>query len=157
MKKIYLAISREIDGKRYAFFESVKIETNLKNIIGDKVMETYNYKEAVENDIKEYIENWVDLSKWVDDLEGLREKLYEDLWIEDSVTGNLSGSYTFSHYEAEENLCHNWELLEEALEEFECDVNPVEKGPEWCDVTIRCYLLREMLDIVLQDLEGNEI
>ena len=34
----------------------------------------------------------------------LEDKLNEQLWIDDSVTGNASGSYTFSIYEAEEYI-----------------------------------------------------
>jgi hypothetical protein len=45
-------------------------------------------------------------------------------------------------------------LLRDALYEFGCDdVNPIDKGEEWCDVTIRCYLLGECLAEVLDDLE----
>lgn len=30
--------------------------------------------------------------------------VYDELWIDDSVTGNGSGSYTFNSYKAEENV-----------------------------------------------------
>ena len=84
------------------------------------------------------------------------EKLYDELWIDDSVTGNASGSYTFSTYEAEENLCHNLDLLVEALEEFgESESDALSRGAEYCDVTIRCYLLGEAIDVVLDELEGE--
>ena len=113
----------------------------------------YNYLEEIKDDIREWIEENIDLSEWEDRQEDLEEKLNEDLWIEDSVTGNASGSYTFNTYKAEENLRHNWDLLEDALEEFgQEDVNPIEKGAEWCDVTIRCYLLRQAVTEVLDDL-----
>lgn len=51
----------------------------------------YNYLEAVKEDVKEYIEENIDLSEF-GDIEELKEKLNEDLWINDSVTGNASGS-----------------------------------------------------------------
>lgn len=115
-------------------------------------MRTYNYREAMADDIREYIHENIDLAEWVGSREGLEEKLNDELWIYDGVTGNASGSYTCNTYRAEEYLCHNWDLLAEALTEFGCDgINPIEKGAEWCDVTIRCYLLGQVLAEVLDE------
>ena len=75
----------------------------------------YDYREAVKEDVLEYIRNEINLEDF-DTLEELEEHLNETLWTEDSVTGNASGSYTFSTYEAEENVCHNLDLLGEALD-----------------------------------------
>ena len=113
----------------------------------------YNYLEAVTDDVREYIENEIDLADWKGDRDGLEEKLNDDLWTVDSVTGNGSGSYTFNTWQAEENLAHNWDVLEEALAEFGYDENPIEKGAEWCDVTIRCYLLGQAIAAALDELE----
>lgn len=44
-------------------------------------------------------------------------------------------------------------MLTEAVKEFGCDENVLEKGAEWCDVTIRCYLLGQAIAEVLDDLE----
>lgn len=74
----------------------------------------------------------------------------------DGVTGNASGSYTFNLWEAEENLCHNWELLCESLTEFGYDMSYLENGPEACDVTIRCYLLGQAISEVLDEMETEE-
>ena len=112
----------------------------------------YNYMEAMTEDIREYIKNEVTLSDY-SDRDELEEHLNETLGIEDSVTGNASGSYTFSTYQAEEYICHNLDLLTEAVKEFGCDENVLEKGAEWCDVTIRCYLLGQAIAEVLDDLE----
>lgn len=113
-------------------------------------MRTYNYREAMADDIREYIHDEIDLSEWVGNREGLEEKLNDELWVYDGVTDNASGSYTFNTWKAEEYLCHNWDLLAEALAEFGCeDANPIEKGAEWCDVTICCYLLGQVLAEVL--------
>lgn len=113
----------------------------------------YNYLEAVAEDVREYINNEIDLNEWRGDRDGLEEKLNDDLWTVDSVTGNASGSYTFSTWQAEEYLAHNWDVLEEALAEFGNTENPIEQGAEWCDVTIRCYLLGQAIAEVLDDLE----
>lgn len=114
----------------------------------------YDYREAVKNDVLDYIRNEIDFSEF-DTLEELEEKLNDDLWMVDSVTGNGSGSYTFSRYEAEENICHNLDLLGEALEEFggSCDI--LKDGAEAADVTIRCYLLAGAIAEALEELEDE--
>lgn len=106
----------------------------------------YNYLKNLKEDIKNYIE---ENEKELD-----FETLYDELFIEDSVTGNASGSYTFNTYQAEENLCHNMDLLQEACEEFCCE--PKLDNAEWCDVTIRCYLLGQALQEVIEELEEEE-
>ena len=115
--------------------------------------ERYNYLEAVTEDVREYIRHEIDLSEWKGNRDGLEEHLNDVLWTEDSVTGNASGSYTFNTYAAEENLAHNWDVLAEALAEFVCDENPINKGAEWCDVIIRCYLLNQAIAEALDELE----
>lgn len=107
----------------------------------------YNYLENIKEDIKEYLKNTDERDFDV---------LYDDMFIDDSITGNASGSYTFSTYEAEENICHNMDLLAEAMEEFGNSPADIQKGAEWCDVTIRCYLLGQALQEVLEELEEEE-
>ena len=114
--------------------------------------EKYNYMEAMKDDIKEYINNEVNLKDFTDRDE-LEEKLNEDLLVEDSVTGNASGSYYCNSWKAEEALAHNWDLLAEAMKEFGCEVDLLEKGAEWADVTIRCYLLGQAIGEVLDEME----
>lgn len=118
-------------------------------------MERYDYKEAIKSDVLNYIKNEINFNDF-DDLEELEEHLNETLFAEDSVTGNASGSYTFSTYEAEENICHNLDLLGEALEEFGCEPDYIaKKGAEACDVTIRCYLLSECIAEALTEIEDD--
>jgi len=118
-------------------------------------MSKYNYYEAVSNDIRDYI-NENDIRVTSDNKENLYQQLYDDLFVSDSVTGNASGSCTFSTYQAEENLCHNLDLLAEACKEFGGDINLLSNGAEACDVTIRCYLLSQCLTDVLDELEQDE-
>lgn len=117
----------------------------------------YNYLEAVKNDIMEYLENdapEIDKDDLFYNRSELEEKLHDELWINDCVTGNASGSYTFNAWKAEENLCHNFDLLEEACDAFGCDFGETFKnGAEHCDVTIRCYLLGFAISEVLDELE----
>lgn len=108
----------------------------------------YDYIREMKEDIKEYLKETNERDFDV---------LYDNMFIDDSITGNASGSYTFNTYEAEENICHNQDLLKEAFEEFGVDYNEaLEKGAEYCDVTIRCYLLGQVLTQVLDELESEE-
>ena len=113
----------------------------------------YDYREEVKNDVLDYIKNEVDFNDF-EDLEELGEFLNDELFTNDSVTGNASGSYTFSTYDAEENICHNLELLGEALEAFGSSPAYLkEKGAEGADVIIRCYLLDECIAEALEEIK----
>ena len=125
-------------------------------------MEKYNYREAVCEDIRDWL-RWHDEFKadhadehgvWVrdDNRDEIAGELNDLLWVEDSVTGNGSGSYTFNRWTAEENLCHNWDLLCDAWEEFGDVPNLRTLGAEGADVVIRCYLLSECIETVLDEL-----
>lgn len=118
------------------------------------------YKEQVMDDIRTYIENEIDLSDWTDDRDGLEEQLNDDLFIEDSVTGNASGSYTFCRNTAKEYVSDNLDLLAEACEEFGEDKSIIgekflDGDYEWMDVTIRCYLLGQCISNVLDEMEAD--
>lgn len=106
----------------------------------------YNYKENIKNDIIDYIKENFDSYDEIN-----QDELYDDLFIADSVTGNASGSYYCNAYKAEEALAHNLDLLKEACEEFCCV--PDLENPEACDVTIRCYLIGQVLSDVLKELD----
>lgn len=113
-------------------------------------MKKYNYLENLKEDIKTYIKE--------NDITNLDEdSLYDDMFINDSITGNGSGSYYCNRYQAEEALSHNLDLLKEACEEF--GSTPELDNPEACDVTIRCYLLGQALQEVIEEMEdkNNEI
>lgn len=120
----------------------------------------YDYRETVKNDVIEqvkdgYKENSLRIYK-EEGREALEEYLNDELWVDDQVTGNASGSYTFNTWEAEENLCHNMSLLEEACDEFGQDVGEaVKRGAEYCDVTIRCYLLGGAISEAIDELEAE--
>lgn len=114
-------------------------------------MEKYDYLSAVESDVREYIENNVNFHDY-SDLAEMKEDLNEKLFVEDSVTGNASGSYTFNTWKAEEYLCHNLDLLAEANEEFGGSSDILSDGAEMCDVTIRCYLLGQAIENVAPDM-----
>ena len=111
-------------------------------------MEKYDYYEAVKEDVKEALK---------DTDERDYDTLYDELLINDSVTGNASGSYYCNSWNAEEAICHNLDLLKEALWElgYENDYL-LENGAEAADVVVRCYLLSYCLGEVLEELEDEE-
>lgn len=122
-------------------------------------MKTYSYPENVKNDIKEYINDELDTGTFgllVQGDEDTIEDIRDTLFNEDSVTGNMSGSYTMNTRKAEENLVGNWDLLEEAINEFDLHVNPIKKGGEWCDSLIRCYLVDWCFSEALKEITKQE-
>lgn len=122
-------------------------------------MTKYNYMEAVKEDVKNYIDCEIDFTDF-DSLEELEEKLNDELWTADSVTGNASGSYTFNREQAKEYVLDNTDLLNEMCSEFGTDAETIgqkflDDAWEWMDVSIRCYLLGAAISEVLDDLEED--
>ena len=116
-------------------------------------MEKYNYQECVCEDIREYLKNH-GIIVTTANREELEDNLRDDLMQEDSVTGNASGSYTCNYWRAEENICHNLDLLQDAADEYGCDLGEwIKGGAETCDVVIRCYLVPSCLSDVLDEVE----
>lgn len=117
-------------------------------------MERYNYRKEMLNDINDYIECEGEylINKIKEEEAEPLEFLNDYFWTCDSITGNASGSYWCNTWKAEEAICHNLDLLSEAMHEFCCDTSELEKGAEWADLTIRCWLLCS----VLYDWEESE-
>ena len=132
------------------------LKNNNKGVID---LKTYSYPENVKNDIKEYINDELDTGTFgllVQGDEDTIEDIRDTLFNEDSVTGNMSGSYTMNTRKAEENLIGNWGLLEEAINEFDLHVNPIKKGAEWCDSLIRCYLVDWCFTEAIKEITKQE-
>lgn len=115
------------------------------------------YRDQVKSDIKDYLTQedlWPTAESDTSEYEEQRDAAYDRCYMADSITGNASGSYTFNTWQAEENVCHLlwdedlWLLLNGSME-----VNPADmaKGPEYIDVSIRCALVSECLDAVLEE------
>lgn len=120
----------------------------------------YDYREAMTEDVKQWITDEVDLEDWTEDREGLEQQLNDDLWTVDSVTGNGSGSYTFNRVQALLYVLDNMDLLNEAFDEFATDKETIgdkflSEDWEYFDVTIRCYLLGSVISDVLDEMEEN--
>lgn len=115
------------------------------------MFEAYDYEKEVREDIINYLDE--DDYRNYTSAEDAFAAIYDDFMNSDSVTGKASGSYWFSSWKAEEALAHNWDLLVEAADEFGSDlVDLVRRGPETCDVVIRCYLLPNILMDVLSHM-----
>ena len=107
----------------------------------------YNYFEELKHDIRTWIADNKDyiLKQEFEDFQALEEWLNDTLWLEDSVTGNASGSYTFNTSKAKEYVLDN---IMDALDTYTeyCSPGSLEedmRNNDWekIDVSIRCYLL----------------
>lgn len=126
---------------------------------------TYNYLEAVIADVKEWIEDNMDLEHDIitgqfEDRDEIEEYLNDTLFIDDSVTGNASGSYTFNREEAKNYVLADIDTVREALQEFGTDAGTIaekflDEDWEYFDVTARCYILGQAVAEVLDELEED--
>lgn len=112
-------------------------------------MKKYDYFEALRTDIEIYISNeCINIHKYGDDIDEAFDKLNDELWEQDSVTGN-GGMYYDTETNCEEYLCHNLDLLFAAIEDFDFDISykNIHQPYLACtlDSLIRCYLLNQVL------------
>lgn len=119
----------------------------------------YNYLEAIKEDVMEYIKNKVNYSDY-ETIEDLEQFLNDELFTEDSVTGNASGSYTFCRSTAKDYVTGNMDECVEALKEFCVSSEEIAEkflceDWEYFDVTIRCYLLGQAISEVLEEIEQD--
>ena len=124
-------------------------------------MDKYNYEEAVKQAFKDYVLERADLDNWTaEDVAERFDKLYDDAFVSDTVTGNGSGSYTFNTWTAEECLCHNWDLMEEMVDELGLPSKNRLFSAETWDVCLRCYILGrvagDVVAEVVKEMEGKE-
>lgn len=122
---------------------------------------TSRYLEEVTEDVKNYIENEINLDDYRDEdgdinRDELEEYLNDTLWIEDSVTGNASGSYTFNRARAKEKVFADLDSVKEAFEEFGEKERFADLffNEEWetIDVITRCALLGQAIGEALDDM-----
>lgn len=124
---------------------------------------TYNYLEAVKADVIEAIKYGYtaeEIKAGFDDHDEFEEKLNDDLWTADSVTGNGSGSYTFDRCAARDYVLGDMDTVVEALQEFCVEASTIgekflAEDWEYLDVTARCYVLRQAIAAALDELEAE--
>ena len=117
----------------------------------------YDYKEAMCSDIRDWLEENPSYPEQIKETtpsvpRKLLDDMYEYMVMDDSITGNASGSYYCNAWKAEEALSHNFDLLREALSEMEIDF--CSKSVEELDVAVRCYIFDECLGRVLNEDYG---
>ena len=119
---------------------------------------TYDYLDAIKADIRDWMNDNNDVVDYVGLTKSeLYDKLNDDLWIADGVTGNGSGSYTFNCSEAKEYVQDDgdnyirdmvkegWLTSDKLVEYY------LNEDYESIDVCIRCYLLGQAIDAVLNE------
>lgn len=115
----------------------------------------YDYYEAVKEDVLNYIKEEVDMNGM--DLNELKERLYEDLINEDSITGNASGSYTFCQSKAQKYVEENKDLVREACDDYgnhKWVANLwLTDDYELIDSFLRCYVLGNAIEMAVEELE----
>lgn len=124
-----------------------------------KEMDDYDYRSEVYNDVINWLknENTHLFPQDYDDAANFADAINEELWADDSVTGNGSGSYWFNAWKAASALAHNYDLLDEAMEDFGSDKDiDCFDTYEAHDVTIRCYLLHGAIDDALDNMYDEE-
>lgn len=119
-----------------------------------------NYLESVKSDVMEAIKyDYSDISyeDIIYNRDEVYERLYDNLWIDDSVTGNGSGSYFFNSYKAREAVLSDMDTVSEAIREFCVEASEIgdrflNEDWEYLDVTARCYVLGQALDEAIDEL-----
>ena len=124
----------------------------------------YNYLDSMKEDILTAIRDTYTAEEIVEkmkDRDAFEQELNDDLWVDDNVTGNGSGSYTFNRYTAKEYVNSNMLLCCEALREFCVEAETIaekflSEDWEYFDVTIRCYLLGSAICEALDQIENEK-
>lgn len=122
-------------------------------------MKSYSYLEAVTADVIDFIRDEVNAADY-ENREALAEFLNDELFCCDSVTGNASGSYTFSRHKAKEFIFADPDTVSEALKEFCVEAATISEkflnqDWEYFDVTARCYALGQAIEAALDSIENE--
>lgn len=112
-----------------------------------------DYKQAVKDDAIEAVNNGD--YDYCEDFDAA----FDDMWCDDSITGNGSGSYTFSTAKAKENtssLIWDDEFTDECAGMCIDLAEMLKKGPEALDVTARCLALSYVRDDIEEAYEEHK-
>ena len=104
-------------------------------------MTIQDYKDEILNDV---LQQAKENKGYYDSLDTFRDACF----LSDSITGNSSGSYTFNSQQAKENIEDLLfsDELESMFNKYGYESIPYDKGPEYIDVSIRCFLLDEVIN-----------
>lgn len=123
---------------------------------GHEESEVYDYKRSVYCGLVYFLNDMTE--KQIEDFANMDNEervnfLYDEAFISDTVTGNASGSFFCNSWKAESAICHNWDLIEETQDEFgELEFS---RGAEYIDVSIRCYMLSQVISDVVEAIEDR--
>ena len=122
-------------------------------------MKNYNYRESIKADVL----NWMEEHR--EELEGMdradiEEFITDSCWVADEVTGNASGSYTFSRVQARDYFFSDLDsddYISQMVQEgflSEAEVGECITSSNWekLDVCIRCYLLGEAVSEAMESI-----
>lgn len=118
-----------------------------------------NYTEEVKSRVLEWIrDNYEnkDISERLRDREEWEQELNDDLFDEDSITGNASGSFFRNTWKARDMWleCDETEA-QNMIDDFGVDMNEHWCDYEYLDVSMRCYVLGGAISEALDELEGE--
>ena len=122
---------------------------------------SYDYRTEMKQDILDYINRNITLDDW-EFRTDLEDDLYNELWADDSITGN-GGNYYSLEFICSNCLAYNLELIMEACEEFCIDMKTLLQHyhdgdlARYLDCAIRCYLLGEVLHTVLNEIWKEQL
>ena len=119
----------------------------------------YDYRRAITNDIKEYIKDNHMEPNPDESYDDYIERLNDELWAEDCITGN-GGMYYGSEEECAGYVGYGMREFMEAIEEEFGGItlrrdamNPYFEAPARnVDCMIRCYLLYECIERAVREL-----
>lgn len=122
-------------------------------------MEKYNYHKEMYNDIINYIKDNYDIAEIKENPEEMCEQIQDDLWIVDEITGN-GGSYYADEEACSRMVGDNLYLLIKIKEEYfgayaldnAFSYNHKNDIGRYLDCTIRCFLLTEIVQEVIDEL-----
>lgn len=116
----------------------------------------YDYYANVKDDVLTYINDEIRPGEFWDRDE-LESHLNDELFCDDSVTGNGCGSYTCNKSQAKEYVLDNTDLLKESIEGFDSKDKLIDwffdDEYESMDVAIRCYVLGSCITDALDEID----
>lgn len=122
----------------------------------------YDYYECVEDDVlnilTDYSSEEIKEMTSEENFDATQEKLYDELWAEDGITGNGWDGYPMKDDAKAEAVGANLELLADALDEFGSDAKCYRralKDMDYADATIRCYVLGSAINSALKKMRDT--
>lgn len=115
----------------------------------------YDYRRAITDDIKDYVKVMGLLPEPQETYDDYIERLNEELWDVDEITGN-GPFYYASEVDCEEYVGHGLSYLIEVITDWDLEIAKDAKFHDapacYLDCLIRCYLLYECIERAVEEL-----